>query len=750
VPGPVNMVDPVTGNTYSVPEEQVEVARARQWAVEGEDQAVRRISSDVKQETYGTPVGKIASFGAGVFRTASGGLLDHAAGALGGQQSIDELNAMRETNPISSVAGDVAGVLLPTGLGGAATRAGGAVAKLGEGAGVIGKIATKAAGGVVEGGLLGAGQVSSELALSADELTLERAGSIMSSNMLFGGAAAGVAKAAELGLSKARGILDKVAESHAAQSAVADDLIGLDAKGLRASKQAEIESAKTAHAAELEAIESARVPQRQQLADEITAFRREMKEQKHFLLTKDVELPEVAGKMGPKELGKVAVKANRTLDNLLDNPVGLAKNPGRALDALQRQENALAKLTERADELRGVFAKDASGARMAALDTVGPALERNRALQAKIAELSTAPASARLAQIADGSAKRLSRIADAQDALTMGGVPKSLGERMAGGAVYGGVAGAVGSVPLVGPMLAPFAGAAAAKVVGEKVFGRMGKAIGDSAVRTQKAVEAFVDVSGKVLQRTPVVATKVLGQVSYAPAKATKPPKERDAKPAKLPELYKARADEIMSQVAYGPDGKAVMRQASREAVAARLSPIRAVNPLMADRLETHAARKIEFLANKLERRPDLGVMRMGPDRWQPSDMGMRKWARYAAAVEDPGGIEERLAHGTVTPEDAEVMREVYPERMAAITRMIVEQVATLQKTLPYARRLALSIFSGVPVDAAMHPQVLAVLQDQFDDEPGTEGGIKPPEASPQFGSIKAEQGTPSQLRQGA
>ena len=32
----------------------------------------------------------------------------------------------------------------------------------------------------------------------------------------------------------------------------------------------------------------------------------------------------------------------------------------------------------------------------------------------------------------------------------------------------------------------------------------------------------------------------------------------------------------------------------------------------------------------------------------------MRTWARYVAAVEDPGGVEERLAAGTVTPEDAE------------------------------------------------------------------------------------------------
>jgi hypothetical protein len=191
------------------------------------------------------------------------------------------------------------------------------------------------------------------------------------------------------------------------------------------------------------------------------------------------------------------------------------------------------------------------------------------------------------------------------------------------------------------------------------------------------------------------------------------------------------------------------MRPEAREAMASRLAPIRESNPALADRMETLAARRLEFLSSKLVRKPDLPSILAGPDKWQPSDMEMRTFARYAAAVEDPGAVEHRVAAGTVTPEDAEAYHAVYPERAAAFRQQILTQLPSLRKTLPYQRKIALSIFTGVPVDPAMTPNVLAVLQGQF-DEPGSEGGTQAPKAQPQFGSVKKsiEAPTPSQSRE--
>ena len=143
--------------------------------------------------------------------------------------------------------------------------------------------------------------------------------------------------------------------------------------------------------------------------------------------------------------------------------------------------------------------------------------------------------------------------------------------------------------------------------------------------------------------------------------------------------------------------------------------------------------------------------MQVGPDNWRPSNMEMRQFARYAAAVEDPGAVEERLATGSVTPEDAEAYRTVYPERFNELTQAIIERLPSLQERLPYKKRLALSILTGVSVDPALDPQVLSLLQSTFADEPGTEGGTQAPMSKPSFGSVSKspEEPTAAQKRAG-
>jgi hypothetical protein len=83
----------------------------------------------------------------------------------------------------------------------------------------------------------------------------------------------------------------------------------------------------------------------------------------------------------------------------------------------------------------------------------------------------------------------------------------------------------------------------------------------------------------------------------------------------------------------------------------------------------------------------------------------------------------------------------------ADIQRQIIEKLPALRAQLPYSRRLALSIFSGVPVDPAMDPQVLAILQGSFSAEQGTEGGTQAPRAQPAFGSVTKPEPTPAQQR---
>jgi len=722
----IRMVPPEGGDAVDVPLEKVQTFRDMQYTVQDNAARAGEVVEAARADYYDTAASKVEAAYAGAARGITGGLSDVAIRAVGGDDARRKLSDLREYNPGISTVTEIGGSLLPFGAGGAAGRLAGKL--IGKGAGAVSQVARAGARGVIEGGVQGAGEGLSQLALSEDPITWERATSVLSSNMLFGAKVGGVAglagKVVEKGLGRAKKALDDVAERSALNAGgdVAPDLAQLDRKGLRAAQQTE-----------LDAIEAARVPKRAELADEIKAFRQELKDNKPWLATKGSDEAAV------REIGARTRKADRALDTILNDPKALASSPESALRQLRIQEAALDDLVNKqGTKLRAKFAADTSGDRLAALEYSARALETNRGLQKRIGELAAAPVS-----------DRLTAIADATDALQTGKASKAMPQQLLEGGVFGTVTGLAS--PL-GP-LAPLIGAKASSMVGDMVFGRMTKATGEVSARMAKATQAFLDVTKKVTPAAPVLATKLLSRVSFAPAPEKKT--RTAAKPAgrkhELAAVFKARTDEVRSQVTMAPDGSYQMRPEARSRMGQQFTAIAAMAPLLADRMESAAAARIEFLASKMPRRPDMVGMQFGPDRWQPSDMQMREWGRYVAAVEDPAGVVERLAAGTITPEDGEAMKAVYPEMFAQIQTEIVSQLPTLRKQLPYSRRISLSIFSGVAVDPAMDPNVLAVLQSTYAGEGGTGGGVQAPRAQPQFGSVKKSipQPTPAQERAG-
>jgi hypothetical protein len=667
------------------------------------------------------------------------------------------------------------------------------------GAGFAARAGRAAAGFAVEGAIQGAGQGIAELAQAEDPLTIERAASVIGSNALFGGTigavigAGGVAtveggRTVAKGLKRSRELVGDLGGKLRGQAA-GEDLAALDRKGLRA--------ARDAHLDELQAGELAqRTAAREAAAGALAPHRAAVDDSGAWLVVEG-------------ESAKNLVKAKRALRSALDDPKGLARNPQQALKALRVEESALeraiadapgtleklaaedAKLAqlERAtmpdnaaeivfqgktakrygqfDQTVRVSAKDPQisvpreqaarfldalergevhGMRVKALEEGVPrALQSNRAAQAQIEAAAAAP-TPRFELKSD----RLAAIAEAEDALAERG-KKGLIEQMVQGSVYGAAVGAMPAMPF-GSVLAPLLGAKVSGAVTGLVFGRGARAVADASERTARAVAAFVETGKKVGPAAPPLATKVLGSVAFAP-----PPKRAAELPGKaapgLLETYKKREAELYSQVTTDATGRVVMSPAARRQVAERLAPVHVLSPRLADQLETMAARRLEFLASKLPKRPDFAAMQMGPDRWRPSDMDMRKFARYVAAVEDPGAVEERLAQGTVTPEDAEAYRTVYPERFNDLRRQVLAKVGELRATLPFERRIALSIFTGVPVDPAMQPSTIRRLQAQFAIEPGSVGGTQSPAAAPQGGSIareSSEKPTPAQERASA
>ncbi len=732
-----------TGGAFDVPQEEAARYVARGYTVESPEQQAQRVAAEQQTAEYGGGVGTAAAAGLGALRTVTGGLSDVALRGLGGQR---ELAALKEENPLASTAGELAGAFVPTGLPGLASRAGSAI-RGGEKLGALASLGRATVAGAAEGALYGAGSGVSEVALSEDPLTVERAASVLSSNMLYGGALGGgigaVGKAAELGLSKAKNMIDGAVARRTVED-VSPDLAALDNRGLKGAREVE-----------LERIEAERAPVRKQLVEDLQDYRERGIE---------VGLKDAAKDLMRHGEVREANAAMRRVSNdirkALDDKVGLAERPERVLAALRTQEQAMTTIKQYGDAAIGGweveqqmipeqirqeilagkvddFVPSALSPRGidAAVERVmldrygnlsGPefpkslriiedkfegAIEANRKLQARIREIAADPTSERLAQIEA-----------AKDALGAP-QPRSLGEHIIGA-------------------VAPFAGPVGAiAAAGQRAVGGLRKAVGEAGKRAGAAVSSFLDVATKAAARAPE-ATKVLAGLSYA----TRGERKGESEPTDLPGLYKRRTDEVKALTAFDETGVPRMLPEARTKVAERLKAVGADSPILADRLETIAARRIEYLSSIIPRRPDIAGAPVGPDRWQPSDLEMRSWARSAAAVDDPHGVLERAASGSVTPEDIAALRNVYPELLAEFAREVASGLPELRAGLPQPRKLALSLITGVAVDPAMDPAILNVLQAQYQYEPATGG----PRAQPQFGSVKnrAEVGTASQRRE--
>lgn len=849
------------GSVHRVSGADAQAALARGARLLGVREERREAHEATLEQAYGDRPVMAALHG--MARGATLGVSDLIARGMGYDEAVAEV---AKRSPQAALAGELVLAVAPAIISGGSstaaqvaartpaglvTRGGAAIAAKGTGRGLLARTAAKTAGGAFEGAAFNVGGGVSELALSEDPITLERAGSVLSSRALYGGAIGGgigggislAGAAADKGLRAGRKLLDDYGAQTRQAAGVSDDLARLDRAGLRAAKEAEIEMLGKAAVAEKAAI-----------ADDIAKYRDLTDESRIFVSTDDMGLR--------KELAD----QQRAFRRHLGNPKGLQEYPKRALDTLQREENALNKVLQGGDDAAARFAREeavmsrevgdlldaarASGKTTTTTDrdlldlvdsylgrpdpTKPLPLNRRSVLGKRYRELFDVPANdrggvvlmeadlRRLRGVLEGGApssavaetgtititgRSARKYADwhnikltketTKDGIEIGADDAALfrqaldsgdvaairresqerlgdvlannealqariakayetptSERLAAieaatealsakkpaglfGLDTGGIVGGVVGHVLAGPMGA-VGGAMAPKILDKLkslIVGRLAKGATQAAERGQAAIDALMATGQKVARRAPPLATQVLTRVAYAP-EGSRSRLARVAVPSgsKLVEAYRAREGELRSQTMMAPDGSIVMRPAARRALAEALHPVAvASSPLHADRLETAAARRIEFLASKLPKRPDMTGI--GPDRFRPSDMEIRTFARYAAAVEDPQGVLERLADSTVTTEDAEALRTVYPEMFAAARAEILGRLPEIRQTMPYARRLAMSIFFGEPVDPSMDPRVIRILQGNFAAE--IPGGGSPAMPSPQFGSVR-------------
>lgn len=97
-----------------------------------------------------------------------------------------------------------------------------------------------------------------------------------------------------------------------------------------------------------------------------------------------------------------------------------------------------------------------------------------------------------------------------------------------------------------------------------------------------------------------------------------------------------------------------------------------------------------------------------------PTPNEIRKWSRYAAAVNNPMMVLDALASGALRKEHVEAVKTVYPSLFRAIQRTALEELAATQKEIPRGKRIQLGLLLELPLDPSLDPSHIRITQSVY------------------------------------
>jgi hypothetical protein len=100
---------------------------------------------------------------------------------------------------------------------------------------------------------------------------------------------------------------------------------------------------------------------------------------------------------------------------------------------------------------------------------------------------------------------------------------------------------------------------------------------------------------------------------------------------------------------------------------------------------------------------------------YKPSDSEISAFERKLHTVLDPFSVIDDLKNGSVTRDQMEALKTVYPKIFGEIQRRIAHHIAESDKTVPYQARLKLSLIMGSELDPSLKPQAIKAYQMAYD-----------------------------------
>lgn len=261
---------------------------------------------------------------------------------------------------------------------------------------------------------------------------------------------------------------------------------------------------------------------------------------------------------------------------------------------------------------------------------------------------------------------------------------------------------ALSAIPVIGPILGLFLKARAVmKMIGRRGGSVAKSADGSVAARSAELQNRIATATGAMLA-TGGKGAKKLSAIIAGPAVTLTTklfPGDGDTKSKDLQVLYEARSNELAHALQPG---------AIAHAVGDRL---KVSDPLMQDAITSQIERGLKFIESKRPKQTFSPGMLPGDGAPKISKVLLDEWGKYIHAVNDPASVIEDLAKGHLSIEGAETLHVVYPNLFLKAQQVLLDHAAEFKKTLPYTRRVALSIAYQIPVDGTMTQSHMMFLQ---------------------------------------
>ncbi len=241
------------------------------------------------------------------------------------------------------------------------------------------------------------------------------------------------------------------------------------------------------------------------------------------------------------------------------------------------------------------------------------------------------------------------------------------------------------------PVLAGIAGAAKNPVLTYKALAGLEKA----AKYTEAKANAFVDFleNGKSSDSS-------ISKPSFVAMTAKQERSQYNRRVNKIREIADD-ANEMMSHTQRG------------------IEEVESAAPRIAEHGRNIQTQAINMVAAAIPK-PPLGLPPYRAASWEPTDAQVREWNRYYEAVSNPSAVIHRMAQGTATQKEIDMLNAVYGNMMDDLRVKIIERLKK-SSNIPASRRAVLSKMFSIDMDGA--PELGAIAQSVYNQS-------SPPQAS--------------------